>query len=100
LSDVFFSRLCVWREGETPQRKWSLEQRPVLSAWKHAPFPYFRGQKKPKIAPKMGVRNPFSPPQLDLEQACMARSSCRRVAALKKKSHQKHAFTPHFTYEE
>jgi len=63
-------------------------------------FSVFPGQKKPKIAPKMGVRNPFSPPQLDLEQACMARSSCRRVAALKKKSHQKHAFTPHFTYEE
>jgi len=27
LSDVF-SRLSVWREGETPQHKWSLGQRP------------------------------------------------------------------------
>jgi len=38
---MFVSRLCVncvWREGETPQRKWSLEQRPVLSAWKHGAF--------------------------------------------------------------
>jgi hypothetical protein len=59
VSDVF---LCVWREGETPQRKWSLEQRPaVLSAWN---LRLFRGQKK---APKSrrtrggsaGVRNPF-----------------------------------------
>ena len=33
----YFSRLSVWREGETPQRKWSLE-RPVLSAWKHGAF--------------------------------------------------------------
>ena len=92
-----FSRLCVWREGETPQRKWSLEQRPVLSAWRHAPF---RGPTKPQIAPKWGFEPIFSPPRLDLEQACMARSACRRVAALNKISHQKRTFTPHFTYKE
>jgi hypothetical protein len=61
----------------------------------------FRGPKKPKIAPKWGLEPIFSPPRLDLEQACMARkSACRRVAALKKISHQKRTFTPHFTYEE
>jgi hypothetical protein len=32
LVPCFFSPVCtVWREGEKPQRKWSLEQRPVLS---------------------------------------------------------------------
>jgi hypothetical protein len=49
----YFSRLSVWREGETPQHKWSLGQRLVLSAWKHAPF--FDGQKNPN-RPKVGVR--------------------------------------------
>jgi hypothetical protein len=45
-------------------------------------FPIFRGQKNPK-SPQNEVRTHFfSTPLLDLEQACMARSACRRVAAL------------------
>jgi len=51
----------------------------------------------------MGVRTRFepifSPLRLDLEQACMARSACRRVAALKKISKMR-TFTPQVTYEE
>tara|TARA_B110001469_G_scaffold51876_1_gene50292 strand:- start:169 stop:345 length:177 start_codon:yes stop_codon:yes gene_type:complete len=31
----------------------------------------YRGPKKPKIAPKWGLEPIFSPPRLDLEQACM-----------------------------
>jgi hypothetical protein len=46
---------------------------------------FSEGQQSPK-SPQNGGSNPFlSPPRLDLEQACMARSACRRVAALKKK---------------
>jgi len=48
--------MSVWREGETPQHKWSLGQRPVLSAWKHAPF--FEGQTSPKSPQNVGS-NPF-----------------------------------------
>jgi hypothetical protein len=52
----------------------------MLSAWKHAHF--FEGQKI-QNRPKMGVRTHFfATPRLDLEQACMTRSACRRVAAL------------------
>ena len=75
-----FSRLCVWRKGETPRHKYSLGQRPVLSAWKHAPFS--EGQKKPKSPQNGGSNAFFATRRLDLEQACMARSACRRVAAL------------------
>jgi hypothetical protein len=62
-------------------------------------YAFSEGLKKPN-RPKMGIRTHISPPRLDLEQACMARSACRRVAALNKISHQKRTFTPHFTYKE
>jgi hypothetical protein len=43
----------------------------------------FPRAKQIQNRPKMGVRTHFSvTPRLDLEQACMARSACRRVAAL------------------
>ena len=54
----------------------------MLSAWKHA---HFSEGQKIQNRPKMGVRTHFfATPltRLDLEQACMARSACRRVAAL------------------
>jgi hypothetical protein len=49
-----FSRLCVYmaRGGDTPQRKWSLEQRLVFECVEACPFP--RSNKAPKIAPKWG----------------------------------------------
>ena len=43
----------------------------------------FPRAKKIQNRPKMGVRTHFfATRRLDLEQACMARSACRRVAAL------------------
>jgi hypothetical protein len=43
---------------------------------------FSRGPNKSKIALKWGFEPLFSPARLDLEQACMARSACRRVAVL------------------
>jgi len=54
---------------------------------------YFR--KKPKIAPKMGRHR-----GRDLEQVCMARSACRRVAALKNILHQNAYLHSSFHVEE
>jgi hypothetical protein len=41
---------------------------------------FSEGHQSPK-SPQNEGSNLFSPPRLDLEQACMARSACRRVAA-------------------
>jgi hypothetical protein len=62
-------------------------------------MPFSEGQKSAQIAPKWGFEPIFSPLRLDLEQACMERSACRRVAALKKISKMR-TFTPQVTYEE
>ena len=82
VSCLMFSRLSVWRERETPRHKWSLGQQPVLSAWKNMRlFP--RAKLTHPKSPQNGGSNPFfRHTRLDLEQACMARSACRRVAAL------------------
>jgi hypothetical protein len=62
LSDVFLACMYGARGRHHTVHKWSLGQRPVLSAWKHAPFSKKMSNenkfplKKSKIAPKWGVR--------------------------------------------
>ena len=83
---VFFSPVCMARGGDTIAQMESWTTARVLSAWKLAPF--FDGQKIPK-SPQSGGSNPcFRHMRLDLAQTCVARSACRRVAALQKISHQ------------
>ena len=136
----FFSPVCtVWREGEKPQRKWSLEQRPVLSGvdnmraylLSRRPYNWFHlcsvlsgcilaatGGAHPALLVRRyravlvlysellsqkaqnRPKNGGFATAADLEQVCMARSACRRVAALKNISHQNAYLHSSFHVEE
>ena len=58
LSDVFLAWMCMARGGDTPKRKWSLEQRLVLTVECVEACSFPRALKA-QNRPKMGVRTYF-----------------------------------------